>query len=115
MATPFTISRPLGRVPTFTELKTLAQEFEIQISGSEQTGIVSHPKVNGTYTFETNGDLRGDFTALVLGKIPGVFMLMAGKAEITITDKPFLLPEAGLRSKLSKGLEMFCAKFPPAP
>ncbi|HEV2693873.1 MAG TPA: hypothetical protein VG347_13350 [Verrucomicrobiae bacterium] len=114
MATPFTISHPLGRVPTFTEIRTLAQEFEIQISGNDQAGAVSHPKANGTYTFENKGGLRGDFTAVVLGKITGVFVLMTGKAEITITDKPYLLPVALLKSKLLQGLEAFCTRFPPA-
>jgi hypothetical protein len=67
--------------------------------------------VNGNYTFEPNGDIRGDFTGYVVGKLAGTFVFTTGKAEITITEKPFLIPEAVLKSKLSMVLKDFCAKF----
>lgn len=115
MATPFTISHPLGRVPTFDELQKLAPEFEVQVTGNEQSGVISHPKANGTYRFEKNGALRGDFTAgvPVLGKINGYLVLLPGNAEVTITKKPLLVPEEELRKRVSEGLNGFCAKFPP--
>jgi hypothetical protein len=77
--------------------------------------------VKGNYTFEPNGNIRGDFNVRVkglrphaagLGKLTGSFVFMAGKAEVTITEKPFLLPEAVLRLKLLEALKEFCTKFP---
>jgi len=71
------------------------------------------PKVEGNYTFAQNGDLRGTFAGHVLGKLAGSFVVTTGKAEITITEKPFLLPEAVLKSKLTDALKEFCARFSP--
>ncbi len=115
---PFTVTHPLGRLPTFPELQDLARQHDVQINGNEQAGGFwhpdpEHPKVKGNYTFAQNGDIRGDFTGHVIGKLTGIFVFMTGKAEITITEKPFLLPEAVLKSKLSEALKEFCANFPP--
>ena len=114
----FTVTRPLGRLPAFIELQELARQHEVQINGNELAGGFwhpdpEHPKVTGTYAFEQNGDLRGDFTGHVIGKLAGRFVFTTGKAEIIITEKSFLLPEAVLKSKLSEALKGFCAKFPP--
>jgi hypothetical protein len=114
----FTVTHPLGRPPTFSELQALAKQHEVQINGNEMAGDFrhpdqDHPKVEGNYAFEPNGGIRGDFTGHIIGKLAGTFKFTAGKAEITITEKPFLLPEAVLKSKLSDELKEFCAKFPP--
>ncbi|MGA2786550.1 MAG: hypothetical protein ABSF60_03385 [Verrucomicrobiota bacterium] len=114
---PFIITHPLGRPPTFPELQALAGQHDVQINGNELVGGFCHPnpeqpKVKGNYAFGPNGDIRGDFTGHVVGKLAGSFVLMAGKAEITITEKPFLIPDAVLKSTLSVVLKDFCAKFP---
>ncbi len=115
---PFTITQPLGRLPTFSELQAVAKQHDVQINGNEMGGDFchpdkEHPKVEGNYTFEQNGGIGGNFTGHVIGKLTGTFKCTTGKAEITITGKPFLLPEAVLKSKLSNELKEFCAKFPP--
>jgi hypothetical protein len=114
---PFTVTHPLGRPPTFPELQALASQHDVQISGNEQAGSFCHPdpeqpRVEGHYTFESNGDIRGDFTGRVAGKLTGTFALAAGKAEVTIAEKPFLLPETVLKSTLAAVLKDFCARFP---
>jgi len=114
---PFTVTQPLGRPPTFPELQELAGKHDVRINGNEQAGGFCHPdpdrpKVKGNYAFESNGDIRGDFSGNVLGRLAGTFALATGKAEVTITEKPFLLPEAVLRSTLSVVMKNFCAKFP---
>ena len=91
----------------------MAKQHEVQINGNEQGGSFRHPSVEGNYTLEQNGDFRGDFTSQLIGKLAGNFAFVAGQAEITITEKPFLLPEAMLKSKLSDELKRFCAQFPP--
>ena len=116
---PFTVTQPMGRVPTYPELQSLAREHEVQINGDAQAGDFHHPdaekpKVTGNYTFEPNGDLRGEFVGHILGKLTGSFVFRTGKAEITITAMPFLLPEAVLKSKLTEGLAEFCSQFPSA-
>jgi hypothetical protein len=116
---PFTITHPLGRVPTYPEIQALARRHEVQLTGNEQAGDFQHPdreqpKVTGHYIFEPNGNLHGDFISHVLGKLAGTFEFNMGQAGITITQKPFLLPEAVLKSRLSEELEKFCAQFPPA-
>jgi|SRR5579859_1153469 len=113
---PITITQQLVRPPTFAELQALAGQHDVRINGNELAGDFCHPnleqtKVTGHYAFEPNGDLRGDFTGHVMGKLAGRFALTAGNAEIIITEKPFLLPEAILKSALSAALRDFCAKF----
>lgn len=113
---PITITQPLGRCPTFPELQSLAGQQGVHIHGNELAGDFCHPnpeqpKVTGHYVFEANGELRGDFTGQIMGKLAGSFTLTAGMAKITITQKPLLLPEAVLKSTLSAALKDFCARF----
>ncbi len=113
---PITIAQPLGRPPTFAELQALAAQHDVQIHGNERAGDFCHPnpeqpKVTGHYAFDPNGDLRGNFTGQVMGKLAGSFALTTGKAEITITERPFLLPEAVLKSILSTALRNFSDRF----
>ena len=113
----FTVTHPLGKPPTFPELQALARRHEVQISGNEQAGDFCHPnpeqpKIKGSYAFDPNGDIHGDFTGQFIGKLNGTFILTTGKAEVTIAEKPFLLPETVLKSKLSDALKEFCAQFP---
>ncbi len=112
----FTVTQPLGRVPTFTELQALAGQHDVHVRGNELAGDFCHPnpeqpKVTGNYTLEPNGDVHGDFAAQVMGKLTGTFVFTTGKAEVTINERPFLLPETMLKSKLSVVLKDFCAKF----
>jgi hypothetical protein len=114
---PFTITQPLERLPTFPELQALAGQHDVQINGNELAGDFCHPdpeqpKVKGNYAFEPNGDIHGTFTGHVIGKLTGAFVFTTGKAEVTITERPFLLPESVLKSKLSEALKEFCARFP---
>jgi hypothetical protein len=116
---PFTVTQPLGRVPTFAELQALAAQNGVQVHGDELAGEFFHPdreqpKVNGNYRFESDGGLRGEFTGDVFGKLAGTFVFRTGNAEVIITAKPFLLPEAVLKSKLAEALAGFCAQFPSA-
>ncbi len=116
---PFTVTQPLGRVPTFAELQSLSGQHGVLIHGDERAGEFFHPdreqpRVNGNYRFESDGGLRGEFTGNYLGKLAGTFVFRTGTAEITITAKPFLLPEAVLKAKLAEALAGFCAQFPSA-
>jgi len=113
---PITTIRPLGRLATFAELQALAAQHDVQINGNEQAGDFCHPnpeqpKVTGHYAFDMNGNIRGDFIGHVMGKLGGSFTLTTGKAEVTITEKPFLLPQAVLKSKVTEALKDFCAGF----
>jgi hypothetical protein len=97
-------------------MQMLAGQHEVQIHGNELGGDFCHPnseqpKVAGHYAFDPNGDVRGDFSANVMGKLAGRLLLTAGKIEVTITEKPFLLPEAVLKSTLSTALKEFCSKL----
>ena len=114
---PFTITQPLGRVPKFPELHALARQHQVWINGNEQAGKFQHPDperpvVTGNYVFEPEGNLRGDFTGNILGKLAGTFAFMKGRADIIITAKPLLLPEPVLKTRLAVELEKFCARFP---
>ena len=113
---PFTVTQPLGRPPTFPELQALARQYDVPINGNELAGDFCHPnpeqpKVKGNYTFEPNGDIHGDFTGQVIGKLTGTFAFTTGKAEITVIERPFLLPESVLKSTLSQALKELCTRF----
>jgi hypothetical protein len=116
LSMPFAITESLERLPTFAEIKTLAGQHDVRINGNERAGEFWHPnseqpKVTGHYAFDRRGDLHGDFSGNVMGILAGHFALTTGKIEVTITVKPFLLPEAVLKSTLSTALKEFCAKF----
>jgi len=111
-----TITEPLEKVPTFSELQALASQHRVQINGGPSNGDfchpdAEHPKVTGHYAIEFNGNIRGDFTSHVMGKVAGTFAMTTGKAEVIINEKPFFVPEALLKSTLSKALKDFCARF----
>jgi hypothetical protein len=113
---PITVTHELGRRPTFAELQALAGQHDVGIDGDEQAGDFRHPhsnqpRITGHYTVDTDGNTRGDFTGNVMGRVAGNFALTMGKAEVTITEKPFLLPEAILENALMKALKNFCAEF----
>ncbi len=113
---PFIVTQPLGRVPTFAELQAMAGQHDVQIHGDGRAGEFFHPdreqpKASGNYRFEPDGGLRGEFTGNVLGKLAGTFNFQAGNAAVTITAKPFLLPEAVLKAKLAEALAVVCAQF----
>jgi hypothetical protein len=112
----FTIAQSLERPPIFAELEKLAGQHDVQIHGNEMAGDFCHPnseqpKVAGHYAFDPNGDVRGDFSANIMGKLAGHFTITTRKIEVTITEKPFLLPEAVLKSTLSSALKEFCEKL----
>jgi hypothetical protein len=112
----FTITEPLGRQPTFAQIQMLASQHDVHIRGNGVTGDFGHPnfeepKVTGNYAFGPNGDMRGDFNAHIMGKLAGQFAITAGKIEVTIAEKPFLLPEGILKSKLASALKEFSAKL----
>jgi hypothetical protein len=111
-----TVTQPMERAPTFAEIQMLAGQHDVQIHGNELAGDFCHPnsgqpKVAGRYNIGSNGDIRGDFNANAIGKLTGHFALTAGKIEVTITEKPFLLPEAMLKSALSAALKEFSTKL----
>jgi hypothetical protein len=61
-----------------------APHFSIKLSHEQ-------PNAFGKYTFEKAGELHGDFAGhYVLGQITGIFVIMTGNAEITITQKTVL-------------------------
>jgi hypothetical protein len=112
---PFTLSHSIGKVPSFLELKKLADEHGVQINGNDQAGDFKHPEATGKYTFEKNGEIHGEFAAQhVLGIVTGIYVILTGTVDVTITRKPFLMPEGTLKEKLSEGLVVFCAQFPGA-
>jgi hypothetical protein len=115
---PFTVTQPLGRVPSFAELQALAGQHGVQIHGDGRAGEFFHlgreqSKVSGNYRFEPDGRLRGEFIGNFLGKLAGTIVVQTGKAEVTITAKPFLLLEAVLKAKLAEALAEVCAQFTP--
>jgi hypothetical protein len=116
MAIPFTVTEPLGRVPTFLELQPYANQFGIEMNGNETAGVIKHSKATGKYAIEKNGEIRGDFTGqYLLITLSGEFGVATGKAEITVThgNMSAKLAAGKLRSEISKALKIFCAKFSP--
>jgi hypothetical protein len=112
----FTITQPMERAPTFAEIQMLAGQHDVQIIGEELAGDFYHPdskqpKVAGRYTIDLKGGVHGDFNSNTMGKLAGHFALTARKIEVTITEKPFLLPEAMLKSALSVALKEFSTKL----
>ena len=79
----------------------LAEQNSVRVTGNEQAGLFSGRGVEGDYLFGEDG-IHGKFAG---HGITGEFSFEVGKAAVTITDKPFWLPEALLKRKITEGLD----------
>ena len=100
----FTITRKIARLPSYSMLRKLAGQNHIHITGSERTGSFSCRGVTGDYEFGEAG-IGGKFTG---HGVKGEFSFGVGEVVVTVTDKPFWLPEMLLKQKITAGLDTFC-------
>jgi hypothetical protein len=103
----FTIDRRLEQVPSFSTLSDLAAQNRFHITGNEQIGLFSGHGMEGGYEFDANG-ISGTFAG---HGVVGEFSFEIGTAAITITKKPFWLPENMLKQKITEGLNTFCSEL----
>lgn len=100
----FTITRKLERLPSHSMLCKLAGQNQVSVTGNERTGSFSGHGVEGDYEF-AEGGIHGKFAG---HGVTGEFSFEIGKVAMTITDKPFWLPEMLLKQKITKGLDTLC-------
>ena len=79
----------------------LAEQNHVRVTGNEHTGSFSCGGVEGDYQFGEDG-IHGKFAGH--GNM-GQFSFEIGKAAVTITDKPFWLPEMLLKQQITEGLD----------
>lgn len=79
----------------------LAAENQVHVSGNERAGSFSGRGVAGNYEFGAES-LHGAFAG---HGVTGEFRFEIGQATVTITDKPFWLPETLLKQKITEGLD----------
>jgi len=103
----FTITRKLDQLPSYPILCKLAEQSKVSVIGNEHTGSFSSSGVEGTYEFSEQ-DIRGTFAG---HGVKGEFSIEQGNAAITITEKPFWLPETLLKQKIADGLNKLCEKM----
>jgi len=101
-----TITQNLEEVPSYAMLCRLAGQNQVQLTGNERTGSFSSRGVEGNYEF-AGECLHGEVSGL---GVKGRFDFEAGKVTVTITDKPFWLPEALLKQEITDGLAVLCAE-----
>jgi hypothetical protein len=97
----FTITRKLDELPSYAMLCKLAEQNNVRVTGNERTGSFSSQGVQGNYEFGEDG-IHGKFAGR---GVKGEFSFEIGKAAVTITDKPFWLPEVLLKQKIAEGLD----------
>ncbi len=85
----------------------LAEQNQVRVTGNEHTGSFSSQGVEGNYEFGETG-IYGHFAGR---GVKGEFSFEIGKAAVTITDKPFWLPETLLKQKITEGLDTLCNKL----
>ena len=85
----------------------LAGQNGVQVAGNERAGSLSCRGVEGNYEFGAEG-IRGKFAG---HGVAGEFSFEIGKAAVTITDKPFWLPEMLLKQKITEGLDRLCEEL----
>ena len=100
----FTITRKLEELPNYPMLCKLAEQNHIRVTGNEHAGSFSSRGVKGVYEFGETG-LQGKFAG---HGVTGEFSFEIGKAAVTVTGKPFWLPEMLLKQKITKGLDALC-------
>ena len=79
----------------------LAEQNRVHVTGNERAGSFSGRGVAGAYEFSEDR-IHGTFAG---HGVTGAFSFEIGKAAVTITDKPFWLPEMLLKQKISEGLD----------
>jgi hypothetical protein len=79
----------------------LAEQNHVRVTGNEHTGSFSGRGVEGDYEVGADG-IHGSFAG---HGVTGEFSFEIGKAAVTITDKPFWLPEKLLKQKITEGLD----------
>jgi hypothetical protein len=82
----------------------LAEQNHVCLTGNERTGSFSCRVVEGDFKFGEDC-IHGTFAG---SGVTGEFSFEIGKAAITITDKPFWLPEMLLKQKITEGLDTLC-------
>ena len=82
----------------------LAERYHVCLTGNERTGSFSCRGVEGDYEVGEDG-IHGKFAG---HGAKGEFSFEIGKAAVTITDKPFWLPEMLLKQKIAEGLDTLC-------
>jgi hypothetical protein len=103
----FTITRTLEQLPSYPVLGRLGGQNQIQITGNERAGSFSGRGVEGGYEFGEQG-LDGTFAS---HGVTGEFHFQTGKAAVTVTDKPFWLPETFWKRKIMEGLDALAAEL----
>ncbi len=82
----------------------LAEQNHVHVTGNERTGSFSGRGVAGDYAFGEPA-VRGQFAG---HGVTGEFSFERGQAAVTISDKPFWLPEILLKRMIAERLEMVC-------
>jgi hypothetical protein len=103
----FTITRNLEQLPSYPMLCKLADQNHVRVTGNKHTGSFSGRGVEGDYEFGEGG-IYGNFAG---HGVTGDFSFQIGKAAVTITDKPFWLPEMLLKQQIADGLDSLCNKL----
>lgn len=103
----FTITRQSEQLPSYPMLCKLAEQNRVCIAGNERTGSFSFRGGTGTYEYAEEA-VHGTFAG---HGITGTFSFEVGKATVTVTDKPFWLPEVLLKQKIDEGLDDLCAEL----
>ena len=103
----FTITKNLEQLPSYAMLCKLAEQNHVNVTGDEHTGSFSSQGVEGNYEFGEDR-IHGTFAGR---GVKGEFSFEIGQAAVTITDKPFWLPEVILKQKITEGLDTLCNKL----
>ncbi|MBN2506774.1 MAG: hypothetical protein JXQ71_08780 [Verrucomicrobia bacterium] len=105
------ITRTLDRFPSHPLLCKLAQQHGVRVTGDARAGSFSGHGVEGRYAF---GDdhVHGTFAG---HGVTGEFSLGRGQAAVTITRKPFWLPETLLNERIGQGLDALRAALASQP
>ena len=103
----FTITRNLEQLPSYSMLCKRAEQNHVRLTGNERSGSFSGRGVEGDYEFGEDC-IHGTFTG---HGVKGEFSFEIGKVVVTITDKPFWLPEMLLKQKITEGLDTLCSEL----
>jgi hypothetical protein len=82
----------------------LAGQNHVELTGNEHAGTFSGHGVKGDYEFGEQG-IHGKFAG---HGVTGEISFEPGQAAVTITRKPFWLPETLLKRKITEGLNTLC-------
>ena len=109
MAFVLTLPYSAPRLPTLPQLEAVAARLGVSFQGNPTQGCYRGPGMDGAYHF-----LPECITGTFAGHgVRGDFSWELQHLRITVSEKPFFVPESLVRARVTAGFDALCRELRP--